>query len=76
MNDLLYFSKNNFSQLSYLADEIIAKKWPAKENEQDLFNFIFECFNFLRVFFLIGKNNFDFTSPFNQVLELNFFCLR
>lgn len=58
MNELLYFSKNNFSQLSYLADEIIDKKWPANENEHDLFNFIFECFNFLRVFFLIGNTTF------------------
>lgn len=57
MNDLINLSKHNRDELSHLADEIIDKKWPAKENEQDLFNFIFECYNFLCVFFLMGKTN-------------------
>lgn len=54
MNELADLGKRNLYDLSLLANEIIDKKWPVKENETDLFNFVFECFNFLRVFLLIG----------------------
>lgn len=42
--------------LSRLADEVIARKWPKKENENEIeiFNFIFECNHFLAAFFYLG----------------------
>jgi hypothetical protein len=40
--------------LSRLADEVIARKWPKKENEIEIFNFIFECNHFLAAFFYLG----------------------
>lgn len=60
MNQLADLGKENMNALSNLANEIIDKKWPAKDNDSDLFNFVFECFNFLRVFFLIGIKLCDF----------------
>ncbi len=53
MNQLAEFSSNN-NIINELAREILNKKWPKDENDQSIFNFIFECDDFLKVFFFIG----------------------
>ena len=54
MNDLAQLSISDRSKLSELASDLINAKWPAKDNDYDIFNFIFECNGFLKGFFLIG----------------------
>jgi hypothetical protein len=56
MNDLTRLPKHEKKLLSDLAVHIIEHKWPVKDNDQDIFNFIFECNSFLKGFFLIGKH--------------------
>ena len=54
MNALTQLQTTEKFQLSLLADEVIKKKWPKKENEIEIFNFIFDCNHFLAAFFYLG----------------------
>ncbi|CAF0824304.1 unnamed protein product, partial [Brachionus calyciflorus] len=64
----------NNELVSDLVNEILKTKWPAKENEFAIFNFIFECNNFLKVFVLMDSNvignNRIFQEKILQIISL------
>ena len=39
-----------------LANEILINKWPKNENDRSIFKFIFDCHDFLKVFFFVGNS--------------------
>lgn len=56
MESFMSFSDDSQQTYSYIA-QIVEKKWPVKETDRDLLNFVFECCNILSPFLKSSSNN-------------------